>query len=336
MLRFIARRFAGLVLTLLGASLVTFFISHVIPTDVARLIAGDGASEEIVAGLRTKLGLDQPIWVQYGLYLQDLAQGDLGVSIRSGQPVAEELLRAAPATLELALAAFVLIVAGGLGLGALAALSRGRLLDKAVRAFSILSISTPTFWSALVLIAVVSVVLQWAPLGGRIDPELAPPATRTGFLVLDSILDGRWDALASALHHLLLPALTLALAALGGAIRLVRATLLESLSQDYVLRARASGLSTWRVLSGYAMPSALVPFVTVQAIVLGDLFAGAVVTEMIFGWPGLGSYTLGAVAGLDFPAIMGFTLLASAGYACANLVADLLVARIDPRAAAAS
>ncbi|MEY2756723.1 MAG: putative D,D-dipeptide transport system permease protein ddpB [Pseudomonadota bacterium] len=336
MLRFIARRFAGLVLTLLGASLVTFFISHVIPTDVARLIAGDGASEEIVAGLRTKLGLDQPIWVQYGLYLQDLAQGDLGVSIRSGQPVAEELLRAAPATLELALAAFVLIVAGGLGLGALAALSRGRLLDKTVRAFSILSISTPTFWSALVLIAVVSVVLQWAPLGGRIDPELAPPATRTGFLVLDSILDGRWDALASALHHLLLPALTLALAALGGAIRLVRATLLESLSQDYVMRARASGLSTWRVLSGYAMPSALVPFVTVQAIVLGDLFAGAVVTEMIFGWPGLGSYTLGAVAGLDFPAIMGFTLLASAGYACANLVADLLVARIDPRAAAAS
>lgn len=336
MLRFIARRFAGLVLTLLGASLVTFFISHVIPTDVARLIAGDGASEEIVAGLRTKLGLDQPIWVQYGLYLQDLSQGDLGVSIRSGQPVAEELLRAAPATLELALAAFVLIVAGGLGLGALAALSRGRLLDKTVRAFSILSISTPTFWSALVLIAVVSVVLQWAPLGGRIDPELAPPATRTGFLVLDSILDGRWDALASALHHLLLPALTLALAALGGAIRLVRATLLESLSQDYVLRARASGLSTWRVLSGYAMPSALVPFVTVQAIVVGDLFAGAVVTEMIFGWPGLGSYTLGAVAGLDFPAIMGFTLLASAGYACANLVADLLVARIDPRAAAAS
>lgn len=336
MLRFIARRFAGLVLTLLGASLVTFFISHVIPTDVARLIAGDGASEEIVAGLRTKLGLDQPIWVQYGLYLRDLAQGDLGVSIRSGQPVAEELLRAAPATLELALAAFVLIVAGGLGLGALAALSRDRLLDKAVRAFSILSISTPTFWSALVLIAVVSVVLQWAPLGGRIDPELAPPATRTGFLVLDSILDGRWDVLASALHHLLLPALTLALAALGGAIRLVRATLLESLSQDYVVRARASGLSTWRVLSGYAMPSALVPFVTVQAIVLGDLFAGAVVTEMIFGWPGLGSYTLGAVAGLDFPAIMGFTLLASAGYACANLVADLLVARIDPRAAAAS
>lgn len=323
---------ARLALAFIGATLVTFVISHLIPSDVARMIAGDGASPQVLAHIRQTLGLDEPLWKQYLIYLAHLVHGDLGVSIRTGEPVAVELARAIPATAELALAAFALIVVLSLGLGCAAALRRDGPLDHAVRMFSSLAVSTPTFWTGLLLIGLFSAALGWLPSTGRLSPDLAEAPRITGLVTLDAILTGRPDVLLDALAHLALPAITLALAFSGASIRLVRASMLEVLSADYVRRARAAGLSEWMVVTRYALPNALIPFVTTLGIGLADLLAGAVITESIFGWPGLGSYTLGAIAGLDFPAIMGFTLFAALAYSSANIMVEGIVGALDPRA----
>jgi peptide/nickel transport system permease protein len=327
----ILRRIASLIGVLLGVSLITFVIAQLVPTDVARLVAGDHASPEIIARVRLELGLDRPIWMQYGLYLERLLHGDLGTSIRSGRAVSDELLERLPATAELALASFALIVAFGLSLGVAAALGVRRWSDHLIRTVSTIAISAPTFWTGVLLLAIFFGWLNWLPPGGRIDPDLLDAPSLTGMYVLDGMITGRLDVVGDALKHLALPAFTLALASSGSAIRLVRASMLDVLHEDYVRRARAAGLSEATVVLRYALPTALVPFVTAMALYLADLLAGAVVTEIIFGWPGLGSYTLEAIAGLDFPAIMGFTLLAAVFYTIANQLVDLIYGLLDPR-----
>lgn len=329
----LAGRFGALLFTLWGATLITFVIARIIPTNPAQLIAGDGASPEVITLIASELGLDRPLWEQYALYLGSLLRGDLGVSIRSGEPVLVELLRVAPATIELALAAFVLIVTASLTLGALAARRPESLVDQFIRLLSAVAISTPTFWTGLLLLWAFSQALGWAPLGGRLAPE-AQLEPVTGFVLIDSLLAGRPDLFASGLAHLALPAVTLALGSAGAAARLVRASLLETFATDYVRRAQASGLSEWVVLTRYALPNAMIPFITTMGLRLADLLVGAVVTEMIFSWPGLGAYTLEAIAGLDFPAILGFTLFAALVYALANLAVDVINAALDPRARA--
>ena len=200
-----------------------------------------------------------------------------------------------------------------------------------MRVVSTIAISAPTFWTGVVMLMLFFGWLDWAPPGGRIDDRLLDATTTTGLYVLDGILTGRPDVVADALRHLALPALTLALASAGSAIRLMRASMLEVLHEDHVRRARSAGLPERVVIVHYAMPTAIIPFVTAMAIFLAELLAGAVVTEIIFGWPGLGSYTLEAIAGLDFPAIMGFTLVAAVFYTLANQAVDLIYGRIDPR-----
>lgn len=327
----IARRLAGMIGVLIGVSIITFAIAQLVPTDVARLVAGDHASPEVIARIRVELGLDRPVWVQYGLYVDRLLHGDLGTSIRSGRPVADELLERLPATIELALASFTMIVAAGLSLGVAAALGARRWPDHLIRTLSTIAISAPTFWIGVVLLAIFFGALGWLPPGGRLDPALLDAPSVTGLYVLDGLLTGRLDLVGDAIAHLALPAATLALASSGSAIRLVRASMLDVLHEDYVRRARAAGLSEATVVLRYALPTALVPFVTAMALYLADLLAGAVVTEIIFGWPGLGSYTLEAIAGLDFPAIMGFTLLAAVFYTVANQLVDLIYGLLDPR-----
>ncbi len=329
--RSVLRRLASLIGVLLGVSLITFTIAQLVPTDVARLVAGDHASPAIIARVRLELGLDRPIWLQYGLYLGRLLHGDLGVSIRSGRPVADELFERLPATIELAGAAFALIVTFGLSLGIAAALGARRWPDHLIRMVSTVAISAPTFWTGVLLLAVFFGWLDWLPPGGRLDPGLLDAPGVTGLYVADGLITGRFDVVGDALRHLVLPAVTLALASSGSAIRLVRASMLDVLHEDYVRRARAAGLSERTVVLRYALPAALVPFVTTMALYFADLLAGAVVTEIIFGWPGLGSYTLEAIAGLDFPAIMGFTLLAALFYTLANQLVDASYGLLDPR-----
>lgn len=331
MLTLILRRLASMLGVLLGVSIITFVIAQLVPTDVARLVAGDHASPAIIARVRAELGLDRPIWVQYGLYLGRLLHCDLGISIRSGRSVADELLERLPATIELAVAAFAMIMALGLSLGIAAALGARRWPDHLIRTFSTIAISAPTFWTGVLMLAIFFGWLGWLPPGGRLDPDLLDAPSITGLYVFDGLITGRLDVVGDALRHLALPAITLALASSGSAIRLVRASMLDVLHEDYVRRARAAGLSEATVVLRYALPTALVPFVTTMALYLADLLAGAVVTEIIFGWPGLGSYTLEAIAGLDFPAIMGFTLLAAVFYTIANQLVDLVYGLLDPR-----
>lgn len=327
----VLRRLAGMIGVLLGVSVITFVIAQLVPTDVARLVAGDHASPAIIARVRAELGLDRPIWVQYGLYLDRLLHGDLGTSIRSGRAISDELMERLPATIELAFASLALIVALGLSLGVAAALGARRWADHLIRTISTVAISAPTFWTGVLLLAIFFGWLDWLPPGGRIDPDLLGDPGLTGLYIVDGLIAERLDIVGSALLHLALPAITLALASSGSAIRLVRASMLDVLQEDYVRRARAAGLREATVVLRYALPTALVPFVTAMALYLADLLAGAVVTEIIFGWPGLGSYTLEAIAGLDFPAIMGFTLLAAVFYTIANQIVDLIYGLLDPR-----
>lgn len=325
------RRLPALALVLVGATIVTFLIMNFVPSDPARLIAGEHASAAVVAELRERLGLDQPLWQQYVSYLGRLAEGDLGTSIRSGRPVLEELLQALPATLELALAALSLIVVLGIGLGTLAAIRRDRLTDQLIRTLGAIAISTPTFWSGILLLGLFFALLGWLPGGGRIAVEYDALPRVTGFFTVDALLAGNGAAFLDALRHLAMPALTLALASTGASVRLVRASVLEVMNDEHVRRARAAGLSEWVVISRYVLPTALLPFVTTLGLYMADLMSGAIVTEMIFGWPGLGTYAMEAIAGLDFAAIMGFTVLVALIYSIANLLVDLALAALDPR-----
>lgn len=324
---------ARIVFVLFGVTLVTFTITQMVPTDPARLVAGDLASEEIVERIRVDLGLDRPLPEQYVRYLERLGTGDLGRSLRTGRPVLEELIEVLPATVELALFAFFIIAVSGIALGTMAALNVGKWPDIVVRLLGTIAISAPTFWTGLILLWLFFGIFEMLPGGGRIDPAYSDVPTITGLYTLDGLLVGRPEVTLDALRHLLLPAFTLALASTGSAARLVRASLLDVLQEDYVRRAEAAGLSRWTVTVRYALPNALIPFVTTMAIYLADLLGGAVITEVLFSWPGLGSYTLDAISGLDFPAIMGFTLLAAVFHFSANMIVDTLYAVLDPRTA---
>lgn len=330
-LTLLRKRLTGLLLVLIGVSLITFCISHLIPGDPARLIAGDRASEAVIESIRHQLGLDLPIYEQYGRYMLELFSGDLGTSIRTGRPVLEDLQVYFPATLELALTALLLSILIGIPLGVLSAVYRNRWIDQVARAISIIGISTPTFWLALGLIMLFYGHLGWLPSGSRIDPEFTPPPTISGFYLIDSLLAGDWALFANTWLHLLLPAITLALVNLGVIARQIRSAMLEQLDEDYIRTARAYGLSRRTVILRHALPNAMIPTVTVIGLTLGDLLYGAVLTETVFAWPGMGAYVVDAIQALDFPAVMGFAILVSLVYVLVNLLVDVLYGLIDPR-----
>jgi len=327
----VLRRLALLGLVLVGVSLLTFMISHAIPGDPARLLAGQRASEEVVRQIRARYGLDQPLPVQYARYVGGLLQGDLGRSIRTGRPVAEDLARFFPATLELVVTALAFAVAAGVPLGVIAASRRNSWVDHLSRTVSVAGVSVPLFWLGVMALVIFYGKLGLLPGGGRLSPYTLPPRPVTGFLVLDAALAGQWAVAAEAVRHLVLPASCLAFVHLGLVARQVRASLLEVLEQEYIRTARAYGVPPRRVLYRHALRNALIPTVTVVGLALGDLLAGAVVTETIFAWPGMGSYVVDSIAFLDFPAIMGFTLVVAVGYTVINLAVDLVTLLLDPR-----
>lgn len=321
----------GLLLVMMGVCVITFIISHLIPGDPARLLAGDRASDEMVQHIRHQLGLDLPLWQQFIHYVGDLLQGDLGTSIRTGRPVLADIRLFFPATLELALCALLLALLIGVPLGVLSAVFRNRWLDHLVRLLAITGISTPAFWLGLGVIVLFYGHLNLLPGGGRLDDWLDPPAHVTGFYLIDALLAGDSEAFFNSLQHLILPALTLAFVHLGIVARQIRSAMLEQLSEDYIRTARASGLPGWRIVMTHALPNALIPSITVLGLALGDLLYGAVLTETVFSWPGMGAYVVASIQALDFPAVMGFAVVVSFAYVLVNLLVDLLYLWIDPR-----
>jgi peptide/nickel transport system permease protein len=325
------QRLGGMAFVVLGVTAITFVISHLIPGDPAQLLAGPRASAEALARIRAHLGLDQPLPVQYGRYLWQLVHGDFGESIMTGRPVLQDMASVFPATLELIGVAFTLSVLAGAGLGVAAAVRRDRPLDYAARLIASVSISVPAFWLALVLLLVFYGVFGVLPGDGRLGVDFDPPRRLTGFYLVDSLLTGDWPVFADALRHIALPALTLALVSLGTMIRITRSSMIEVLNEDYIRTAAASGLPRRTIIFRHALRNALTPLVTVIGLEAAALLFGAVVVETVFVWPGAGSYVLGAILALDFPVIMGFTVVVSIAYVLINTIVDLLCRALNPQ-----
>ena len=327
----IARRLGFLVLVLLGISLITFLLSHVVPADPARLYAGPRASAAAVAAVRRQFGLDQPLPAQYARYLGGLLHGDFGPSLTSHRPVAADLRDYQPATVELTLAALVLILAAGLPLGVLSGVWPGSLVDGIGRLVSITGVAVPAFWLGLMAQLLLFDQLGWFPSGGRLDPNTAPPQGPTGLYTVDSLLHGDAPLFAQSLWHLLLPAAVLGYGSLAVLTRQVRAGMLEVLSQDYVRTARSKGLRERSVIARHALRNAVLPATTVMGLQVGSLLGGALLVENVFAWPGLGRYATQATLNLDYNAVLGVTLVAASIYVAVNLTVDLLYAVLDPR-----
>ena len=263
--------------------------------------------------------------------MSDLLHGDLGTSIRTSRPVLEDLKAFFPATLELAVAALLLSVLVGVPLGVLSAVYHNRAIDQIARTLAVTGISTPAFWLGLGLIVLFYGQLGWLPGSGRLDEGLEPPRTITGFYLIDSLLAGDIPLFLNALEHLILPAVTLGFVNLGVVARQIRSAMLDQLGEDYIRTARAYGLSRWAVILRHALPNALIPSITVLGLTLGDLLYGAVLTETVFAWPGMGAYVVKSIQSLDFPAVMGFAILVSFIYVLLNMLIDLLYRVVDPR-----
>ncbi|MDR7419611.1 MAG: ABC transporter permease [Armatimonadota bacterium] len=327
----ILRRLLFLMVTIIGMSLFVFVVTHAVPQDPARLVAGDYATRDTLEKVRRDLGLDRPVWEQYYLYMRALMRGDLGRSFMTNKPVLREILTFLPATLELGGASIVFSLALGVGLGVLSAVRRGRWIDHLSRLISVGGAAMPIFWYGLMLQLVFYRRLGWLPVGGRLNATLAPPPTVTGFYTIDGLLAGQPAVAWSALVHLILPGLSLSLVTVAILARITRSSMLETLAQDYVRTARSKGLRESRVVLTHALRNAALPIVTVFGLRLGAVFAGAVLTEAVFAWPGIGTYAYKAIEFSDYPVVIGFAIVASVLYALVNLMTDLAYFALDPR-----
>lgn len=333
MLQYAASRLVQAVAMVLLATLAIFLIANSVPGDPVLLQLGDlGASNPImVAAFRHKWGLDLPLWERYGIFLNGLLHGNLGNSIASRRPVLDDIVDYAPATIELGTIAFALALAVGLPLGVLAAVRRDSWIDHLARVLSLVGVSAPTFWLAFIMLAIFYGALDLAPGPGRLDAIAFPPPRVTGFLLIDTVLAGDWDTFHDAVAHLVLPSIVLASGTLGLITRTTRAAMLEALSQDYVRVAHAKGLREWMVVLGHALPNALLPVVTLGGLAYANLLSGAVLTETVFSWPGLGRYTFQSAVSLDFPAITGITTIVAVVFVLVNFMVDMSYALLDPR-----
>ena len=331
LLSYLLRRLAGFAAVLIGVSIITFGLSHLVPADPAIVALGDHATDAQIDAFREKYGLNKPVPEQYWIYVTNLIQGDLGISLRTRRPVAADLHDFFPATLELSLTALILSILIGIPAGVVSATARNRLPDHVVRIVSLIGGSVPIFWLGLILIGFFYGRLGWLPGGARIDKFIPPPPMVTGLFTVDSLLAGNSEAFWSSVHHLLLPALALGYFSTAIIARMMRSSMLEVLNQQYVLAARAKGLRQGKVVWRHAARNALIPTVTTIGVTFGSLLSGAVLTETIFSWPGLGRYATSSAINLDFPAVMGVTLLAALVYTVTNLVVDVGYQWLDPR-----
>lgn len=331
---YLARRLLLAVLVLLSVSVITFVISRVVPSNPAALWVGPHPTSEQIAAARVKLGLDQPLHVQYFRYMSDLLHGDFGVSVKSHQPILTDMKTYLPATLELVTAGMIMAVLVGIPLGVLSGAKKYSLLDHASRLLAVAGVSMPSFWMALLLQFLFFGKLKILPLGSRVSREIslfAPIQYLTGSFVIDSLISGNWPALRSTLIHLILPAFTLSTYAIGLTIRMTRSTMIEVLEEGYITAARAAGIPERTILSRLALKNAIVPTLTVLALSFVYSLTGAILVEVIFAWPGLGNYVTSAILTLDFQVIMAVTLVVTVFYVFINLLLDIVQTFLDPR-----
>ncbi len=331
MIRFVLTRLGLLVPTFIGMTLVAFFLIRLVPGDPIETMAGErGIDAERHARLLKEYGLDQPVFVQYGIYIGRVLQGDLGKSMITQVPVLREFLSLFPATMELAIGAIVFALVLGIPAGIVAAVKRNSAFDHGVMGLSLTGYSMPIFWWGLLLILLFSVQLGWTPVSGRIDVRyFIEPVT--GFLTIDALLSGEKGAFRSALSHLVLPVIVLGTQPLAIIARMTRSAMLEVLGEDYIRTARAKGLSSLRVVTVHALRNALVPVVTVIGLQVGVLFTGAILTETIFSWPGVGKWMIEAIARRDYPVLQGGVLLLGLIVMSVNLAVDIAYGIINPR-----
>ena len=333
MIRYIVMRLAGMALMAVLATLVVFIIATQVPGDPVLAQLGDlqAGDPQMVARYRARWGLDLPLWQQYWIFVSGIAHGDFGLSIATQRPVLDDIRQYAPATIELATVAFLLSLVLGIPLGILAAIRRDSWIDSLARLVSLIGVSAPTFWLAFIMLSLFYGGLQIAPGPGRIDITALPPPSVTGLFLIDAVLAADWDAFWSAAAHLALPSIVLASGTLGLITRTTRASILEAMTQDYVRVARAKGLTERAIVRDHLLPNALIPIVTLGGLAYAVLLTGAVMTETIFSWPGLGRYTFRSAVALDFPGIMGITIIVAVVYLGINLLTDLSYALLDPR-----
>jgi dipeptide transport system permease protein len=331
MLRFALTRLSLVVPTFIGITLLVFVLIRLIPGDPIETMAGEhGIDPARLAQLRADYGLDQPVLVQYGLYLSRLAHGDLGRSIATHEPVISEFRTLFPATIELSVCAILFALCLGLPAGIIAAVRRNSIFDHGVMGISLTGYSMPIFWWGLLLILLFSVQLGWTPVSGRIAVQyFIEPVT--GFLLIDALLDGDFGAFRSALSHLVLPMIVLGTVPLAVIARMTRSAMLEVLGEDYIRTARAKGLPRFRVIAIHALRNALIPVVTVIGLQVGVLFTGAILTETIFSWPGVGKWLIEGINRRDYPVLQGGTLLIGAIVMVVNLLVDVIYGLINPR-----
>jgi peptide/nickel transport system permease protein len=331
-LRVILRRLLAALPNLAGVIVITFLLTRAIPGDPAAYFAGASATQEAVEQVRQQLGLDRSLPEQFLRYVGDLARGDLGLSLTTGQPVLQELLMRLPASLEVVLLALLLACAIAIPMGVMAATKPGSWIDQLARLITTAGVSLPTFFTGLLLAYVFYFLLGWAPAPlGRLDPVYSPPPFVTGLYLIDAALAGDAAMWWAAARQLVLPVLTMAIFVLAPIARMTRASMLAVLSADFVRTARASGLTRSTVLVRYALRNALLPVVTTLGMVFGFMIGSSVVIEKVFGWPGVGSYAIDALTASDYAPVQGFVLTMGILFVLLNLLVDLLYVVIDPR-----
>ena len=330
-IRLLAKRLSISVIVLIGVSMLIFAIARVIPGDPARIALGPNATVEQVEQLRQQLHLDDPIYVQYGYFIRDFVHGNLGISLYTNRPVLTDIAQFLPATLELVFVAGVFMVGLGIPLGILSARYRGRIADNLIRVVSLLGVSAPSFVWAVILMLLFAFFLPLFPIAGQISDTIPTPHRVTGFLLVDSLLDGDFKAFFNALHHIILPAFALALSGIGQAARLTRANMVETYDKPYIEMAESYGFAPRRIANKFAFRPSLIPSLTIIGLDFAAMLGNAFLVEAVFAWPGLSRYGVQVILRKDLNAIVGTVLVISAMFLIVNIIVDLLIAYINPR-----
>lgn len=328
---YIIRRLILLIPVLIGVSIISFALMEALPGDPADAWVGERAREEQIEQARKTYHLDDPVHERYIIYMKSLTKGDLGYSHSQRRPVADAIKDFFPATFELTVLSIILCALMGIPLGVISATKKDKPIDHTTRIVALTGVSMPIFWLGLLLILVFYFYLDWLPAGGRYDSILGPPPKVTGLNTVDSIIAGDFTRFKDAIKHLILPAFCLSYHSMGIILRMTRSSMLDVMNQDYIRTARAKGLSERNVIYKHTLRNALIPTTTVIGLAFGGLLGGAILTETIFSWPGMGKYMFDSISGRDFPAIMGCTLLIALIYIIANLIVDISYAFLDPR-----